>query len=230
MVATGEEEWPAHAKFAKDVNGAVVAENGERGLASELLASKCADLIGAPVPQVEVIELTADMDVVLRGGRHAAPGLAVGSRTIDPYTDVNNGDSLADAPASDVAGIAVFHAWVEASDRGHNLIRSGQRAYSVDHATAFGSAWAGTEPQGTFAPDQLLQPEVAKHPDEMYAAAQRLSQVTDDSVDAIVGGMPGQFVVPHEARDRLKAMLKKSRNLVSDAVKKAYPQKKGAGN
>lgn len=230
IVASDGKEWPSHAKFAKDQNGAVVAENGERGLASELLASKCADLIKAPVPTVDVVELDSGMDVVLRGGRHAAPGVAIASRTIDPYTDVNGGDSLADAPAADIAGMAVLHAWIEASDRGHNMIRSAQRAFSIDHATAFGSAWAGTEPQGIFAPDSLLQPEISKHPGEMHEAADRLAKVSDAQIDAVVAAIPAEFVVPPEVRERLKAMLKKSRDLVSEALKKAYPEKKGASN
>jgi HipA-like kinase len=215
-------EYPAHAKFAKDVNGAVLAENGEHGLASELLTSVLGRLLGAPVPLVEVVEVPPDLPLRLRGDRRPAPGLAVASQTISAWTDVNAPDALADVPAEEVAAIAVLHAWAEVGDRGHNMIRSGTRVYSIDHATAFGSAWNALDPPGTFAPDAILSPVLQANPEALVDAGRRLARVTDKELDEAVSTLPETFVPSDEIRARIKRNLKMSRDAVSQAIEKAY--------
>lgn len=219
---------PAHAKFAKAAGGAVVAERGEQGLAAELLASLVARLVSAPTPTVEAVDLEPNTEIRLSGGRLAAPGVAVASHTIDRATDVNNASAIADIDPSELAAIAVFHAWAEVSDRGHNLIRSASHAYSIDHATAFGSAWAAISPTPNFSPDALIGPNLVGHDDAIRTAANRLARVSDMDIEDAVAQIPRELVPSDELRKRLVQNLKSSRDQVVDAITKAYPASKGA--
>jgi len=218
-------EVPAIAKFAKDERGAPLAEYGERGAASEILASSLAELISAPVPKTEAVELPAELNLVTAAGK-PAPGVAAASTFIDGAIDVNASDMVREAPKDDVARIAVFHAWIEAGDRGHNLIRSGRMVYSIDHATAFGSSWDATMPTGNFAPDGLLAPHLDA--DALRAAAAALSGVSDGDIDAAVDRLPVALVGSADVRTRLKENLRRSRDLVSKTISDAYPSDKGA--
>ena len=217
-------EFAAHVKFAKDKAGAVLAEYGERGLASELLAAKLAELVDAPTPRVEVVELKADGDVKLSGGQRPAPGLAVASHTIESATDVNASTALDGIDPKELVALAVFHAWCEVGDRGHNLLRSRGHAYSIDHSTAFGSAWDAAEPPGTFAPDVLLGPRITTHTSVLREAAKTLAAVTDEAIASAVDVVPREFVPSDDVRDRLKRNISKSRDLVSANVLKEYPE------
>lgn len=224
----GGEEVPAHAKFAKDASGAVVAERGEQGLAAELLASHLGGLVGALTPTVEAVELESVIEVRLSGGRLAAPGLAIASHTIDRATDVNNAAAIADIDPEELACIAVFHAWAEVSDRGHNLIRSGEHAYSIDHATAFGSAWAAVPPSAQFAPDGLIGPNLVGREDAIRSAADRLSRISGEQIEQAVEQLPREFVPSDEVRGWLVRNLKISRQQVIDAIARTYPAGKEA--
>jgi hypothetical protein len=225
VVIAGEDglEVPAYAKFGRDTAGGIIAENGERGLASELLTAELAVVIGASTPLVEAIDYAAPADVTLSAGRKPAYGVAVASHTIQPAIDVNASDALKGVPKEELACIAVLHSWAEVSDRGHNLIRSHDRAFSIDHATAFASAWNAVDPPGTFALDGLLGPVLAGEDTVIRAAADRLEGVADVVIDQIVDQVPRELVPSDDIRNRLKSNLKLSRDRVVAAVRLSYP-------
>lgn len=184
-------EYPAHAKFAKDVPGAIIAERGEQGLAAELIASRLATLLGAPVPQVDVVTIAAEVDIRLRDDRRPCRDIpAIASHTVDKWTDVNAADAVEDVPVDDLAAISALHSWIEAGDRGHNMIRSEGRAYAIDHPTALASAWSGTDPPGALVSDALTAARLAANPKAMLAAAEKLRHVPDDAIDRVVDEVP----------------------------------------
>jgi HipA-like protein len=216
-------EYAAHAKFAKDTLGAIIAERGEEGLAAEFVASRLAGLLGAPVPETDVVMIAAEVDVCLRNDRRPDKALpAIASHTIDPWTDVNAPDTVEDAPLDDLAAISALHSWVEAGDRGHNMIRAAGRAYAIDHPTALGSTWSGTNPPGTLVVDGLTQARLAANPKAMVAAAAKLRQVPNDAIDGVVDAIPAEWVPSADVRSRLKANLKASRDAVARAIGEAY--------
>src|SRR5258708_33100876 len=128
-------EFSGYAKFASDEDGTRVAEQGSRSIAAELLASKLARALSVSVPDVEAVDLGDSLPIKLRSGKNAAPGVAVVSVAVESAVDVAGPEGVADVPKIDLARIAVFHAFIEAGDRNHNMIRAGGRAYSIDHAT-----------------------------------------------------------------------------------------------
>jgi len=216
-------EYSAHAKFAKDVLGAIIAERGEQGLAAELIASRLATLLGAPVPEVDVVSIPAEVDIRLRDDRRPSKDMpAIASHTVDKWTDVNAADAVEDAPVEDLAAISALHSWIEAGDRGHNMIRSEGRAYAIDHATALASAWSGIDPPGSLVPDSLTTARLTANAKAMRAAAEKLAQVPDDAIDRVVNEVPGEWVPSADVRNRLKANLKTSRDAVAKEIERTY--------
>jgi hypothetical protein len=217
------EEYKAHAKFAIDVEGTNVAEHGTRGLASELLASGLAAALGAPVPAVEVVELPPELPVSLRGGRRPAPGLAVASKTVEPWVDVNAADTLSAVPEEELALISALHGWIEASDRGHNMVLSNGRAYSIDHVTAFASTWSGGAGSGQIPDDQLMRDRLAAATAALRAAADRLEAVTDIDIDSAIDSVPSTWMAD-EVKSRFNQNLKYGRAAVAESIRQSHPE------
>lgn len=217
-------EYKAHAKFARDRAGAIIAEGGEQGLAAELLASRLGSALSAPVPRAEVVDVPADIDIRLRDDRRPSPDLpAVALETIEPWVDANAAEALDGTSHADLAHIAALHGLVEAQDRSHNMIRSGDRAYAVDHATALSSAWSGTEGRGVLLADDIALK--ATMPAAMKAAGEALAALSDESIDDAVDDLPRELVPSDDVRQRLKANLKTNRSTVVNQIKKEYDSK-----
>jgi hypothetical protein len=208
--------YEAHAKFAD------AAENGIRGLASELLASLLAGLINANVPPAEVVELQPGQVVTLRDGVNPAAGLAVAMQTIESWVDVNAADAILDVSVDTLALLSAVQSWTEVGDRGHNMIRSRDRVYSVDFASAFGSAWVGGTAAPTLVEDLLLRDRLAADPVAMRNAADSLEIVSDDAIDEAVGKVPDQWMDPVH-KSRFCARLKTTRQSVAEQLRAKYP-------
>jgi len=214
------EEIPAHAKFAKTTTGTDAAEQGTRGLASELLAALLGKAMGASVPTTEVIELTEQMKIVLRNNEVPESGLAVASHTIDPAIDVPNPDALNGVPIEELARISALESWTEMGDRSHNMIRSGNTAYSIDHASGFGSSWAGIVPPSQLVVNTLTQDRLAADPAARASAADALARVTDEQIDSIVDQVPEAWLGKSQ-KERFKINLKASRDNVAQMMRGA---------
>jgi hypothetical protein len=211
-------EWEAYAKFAQDNNGQVLAENGAHGLAAELLASRLGESLAANVPAAEPVMLKPGLPVRLRNGETPAPGLAFASHSIEEAVDVTPGALPSDVDPRAVADLAALHSLVEAQDRGHNLVISHGRVYSVDHATAFASSWNLTDCSGQLVLDSLLEPTLAKNPAELRAAGNRLRSLSNADIDNIVSALPREWVPSDELRDRLSRNVKDQRIRIGDAL------------
>jgi hypothetical protein len=214
-------EWDAHAKFAQDTSGQILAENGAHGLAAELLASRLGQRLSASVPPAEPVMLAPGVVIRLRNGETPAPGLALAAHSIDLAVDVTPGTLPADVDPKILAGIAALHSVVEARDRGHNLVISHGRPYSVDHATAFGPAWDLKDSSGSLMLDPLIEPILSKHPTELRAAGRGLGKLSDADIDELVGELPRDWVPSDEQRDRLSRNVKDQRDRVIDGLNAA---------
>lgn len=208
--------YEAHAKFAER------AENGKRGLASELLVSALADLIGAYVPSLHVVDLPEGQVIKLRDGSCPAPGLAAASETIEPWIDVNAPDVLAGVPVENLAMLSVLQCWTESGDRGHNMIKSHDRAFSIDHVSAFNSLWSGTV-QTALVDDSLLHDRLAGEIAAMRMAIDLLANVRDRDIDAAVGGVPDEWM-DAPTKTRFRTGLLAAREFVLAQLRLKFPQ------
>jgi hypothetical protein len=225
-------EYKAHAKFAKDTAGGQVAENAELGLVAELLASQLAKLLGANAPQGEVVDLPDGTEIKLRDGpdgRNAAPGKAFAAPTFEGATDVNSAEMVKNCDPDEVALLYAFQSWIEVQDRGHNLFKAGEKIYSVDHATAFQTAFQATAHSGNVVSEPLVADALSARPGAVGRAADRLRSIPDSSVDAIVDGMPRDWLSGDETRTKLKENLKHQRDAVADKLSEESQQNKGGG-
>ena len=212
-------EWEGYAKFAQDVNGQVLAEHGARGLASELLAARLGQALGANVPEVEPVLLRPGVPIRLQNGEVPAAGLAAVSHAVDPAVDVTPGSMPPDVSPQEVAALAALHSLIEAQDRGHNLVMNNASPYSVDHATAFASAWNLTDSPGQVVADTLLEPTLQQNPEAVRNAADLPGKLADADVERIVDEVPREWVPADEQRERLARNIKNQTRLIPTALR-----------
>lgn len=192
-------------------------------MAAEFLASRLAELIGANVPRAEVVEVTDHPVVKLRNGVTPAPGLAFASETITPWIDVNAADAIADVPVEQLALLSIHESWVEAGDRGHNMIRSHDTVYAIDFATAFNPAWSGVAGAPTLVDNGLLRDRLAAEHAAMRAAADLLCAVSDAAIDGVVDEIPADWLDPG-AKAAVSARLKTNRESVAEQIRARHPE------
>lgn len=209
-----------HAKFAKTTTGTDAAENGARGLASELLAGLLASAMGANVPSPEVVVLPEDVDITLQDGTKPEPGIAFVSHTIDSSIDVPNADAIQDVPTEQIARISALESWTEMADRGHNMIKSNRAAYSIDHASGFASTWSGNARPASLVENAITKDRLGADSSSMKAAAASLEGVSDEVIDAAVESVPDEWMSTDE-RARFKADLKSSHDVVAQQIRGA---------
>jgi hypothetical protein len=207
--------YHAHAKFAEG------AENGVRGLASEFLASRLAQLLDARVPPVAVVDLPAGQEIKMRDGIIPTSGLVAASETMEFAVDVNGAEALEDIATRDLALLAVLESWTEVSDRGHNMIRSKGRAYAVDFASAFQTCWSGAQPPGALADDPFIRDRLASEPQAMLEAADRLHEVADGDIDGAVDAVPEAWMAS-ATKQHFKHGLKLCRERVVENIRGRY--------
>jgi hypothetical protein len=210
-------EQAVHAKFAKTTAGQDAAEGGYRGLASELLAGLLAEAMGASAPRTEIVLLPDDMDITLRDGSKAAPGKAVASHTVESSVDVPSADAIQDVPIEDVARISALESWTEMGDRNHNMIKSGHKPYSIDHASGFASSWQGADPPGNLVTNELTRERLAGDSSARAGAGEALAAVPDEAIDSAVDAIPSEWMDLAE-KTRFKKNLKKSRDAVANKL------------
>ena len=208
--------YEAHVKFVEKV------ENGTRGLASELLSSLLAALVNANVPAGDVVELQPSQKITLGDGSSPASGLAVALETIDSWVDVNAPDAILDISADSLALISAVQSWTEVGDRGHNMIRSRDRVYAIDFASAFGSAWAGSTAAPALVDDPLMRDRLNAAPLAMRAAADGLDLVSDETIDQVVAKVPDEWMDPGQ-KAAFCIRLKNTRHSVAEQIRAKYP-------
>jgi hypothetical protein len=207
--------YHAHAKFAEG------AENGVRGLASEFLASRLAQLLGAGVPRVEIVDLTEGQEIKMRDGIIPTSGLVAASETMELSVDVNGPEALEDVETRELALISALESWTEVGDRGHNMIRSKGRAYAVDFASAFPSCWAGGEHPGALVDDPFMQVRLASEPGAMRQVADVLDGVTDGDIDGAVEAVPDLWMNA-DTKHHFKDGLRLGRQRVAGKIREKY--------
>jgi hypothetical protein len=207
--------YHAHAKFAEG------AENGVRGLASEYLASRLAQLLGAGVPPAEVVDLPEGQEIKMRDGIIPKSGLVAASETMEFAVDVNGAEALEDIATRDLALISTLEWWTEVGDRGHNMIRSKGHAYAVDFASAFSSCWSRAQPSGGLPDDPFICVRLASEPAIMREVADVLEGVADRDIDAAVDAVPDLWM-DGDAKHHFKESLKLAQRLVAGKIREKY--------
>lgn len=225
-------EYTAYAKFLRATDGSNVVECGERGLASELLASRLGQAVGVPISSFAAVELPHGMVVELRDKRRPAPGLAVASEAIidkdgnDPSHVV--GSEMLDPVSDDnVALIAAFEMWVQAQDRNNtNLIVCDDTAYTIDHPTAFAAGWAGPDPAR---PIGQANPNLAPRLDNgaMQTAAKAIEEIPDEAIEDALADIPAEWATEKD-KGQLRDQLLGDRQRVADSIRERYPSSEPA--
>ena len=208
--------YEAHAKFAEG------AENGARGLASELLASGLARLLNANVPDGVVVDLLPEQTITLRDGCQPASGLAVALTSIQPSVDVNDPSAILDISVHTLAVLSAAESWTEVGDRGHNMIRSHDEVYAVDFASAFASIWNGAVALPALVDDPLLRDRLLAEPLAMLGAADTLELISNDEIDAAVGEVPDIWMDAAQ-KAAFCGGLKLTRQSVVAQIRAQYP-------
>jgi hypothetical protein len=174
-----------------------------RMLVNDHLVAKLGALLGAPVPEVELVAITPDLIAAQTEMSHMTAGLAHGSRFIPNCHD--GGQHASPENRGRFARLAVLFGLVGASD--HQYLHQNDPphlVYSVDHGHFLpcGPEWTAQslEQAGPASPDDSVVQTHQVTPDELAGAAVALEQVTDDAIVDIVGGLPSTWGVDEDDR------------------------------
>jgi hypothetical protein len=176
-----------------------------RDVINDQIVGRLARVIGAPVPEMRLIDVPAELIAANPDMRHIPAGLAHGSQSLYPDCTerLNLEAHLLRLPAnrSRLALLAVLYGWVKAGD--HQFLYRKSRpelVYSVDHGHFFpgGPEWTleGLQAVGRAQPDEAIMGAGSLTRDEIAAALRMLSPVRPESIAEAVAGPPEAWHFP----------------------------------
>jgi hypothetical protein len=181
-----------------------------RMLVNDHLVAKLGALLGAPVPEAEIVALTQDLIAAQAEMSHMTAGLAHGSRFIPNCHD--GGQHATPENRERFARLAVLFGLAGASD--HQYLHQNNPphlVYSVDHGHFFpgGPEWTAQslEQTGPAVADDSVVQAYQVTPEELAGAAVALEQITDDAIVEIVGSLPSTWGVDEDDRLAMVAYL-----------------------
>jgi hypothetical protein len=217
----------AHAKFAVDVNGTDIAEQGRWGLVAELIASGLAREIGAAGPNYRVVALPQGVPIALQGGLTPASGAGIATPSLSSATDINGTPMLADFDTASIARVVVIDTLLQAGDRGHNMIRGGQpvELHSIDYASALSAERTGVAVGApTLVVDPLIEARVTAEPQSLKDVVTEVTvALTDARIEAVIDAIPVEFALNDDQRQRLSQSLRQRRDALRQLVENRYP-------
>lgn len=186
---------------------------------NDQVAARLGALIGAPVPEVTVVELPQDLIDLNPGMSHLVAGLAHASGCIPDVSDrIDNIDHTNESEnRSRFAALAVFFGWLSAGDRQFLYRLSTPRlVYSVDHGHFFAGGPAWTAPSLQSAPPAAVAADLVSachltH-DELVPAIAALAAITAGQVGEVLSNPPIAWGVDNSSRSALAAYLWKRRS------------------
>jgi hypothetical protein len=220
----------AHAKFAVDVNGKDIAEQGRWGLMAELIASALAREIGADGPNYRVAVLPPGVLIALRDGVVPASGTAIATPSLSSATDVNGPPMLADFSTHNIARVVLIDTLLQAGDRGHNMIRGGApiELHSVDYASTLSPERAGG---AVAAPvliiDPLIEARIIAEPESLRELAKEVAaSLTDAKIEVLIAAVPVELSPDDDQKQRLRQSLRQRRDALVQLVEDRFPTPK----
>ena len=209
--------WPSASSpvlLACDDGGKYVVKgsNSGRTPVNEQVVGRLAGRIEAPVPQVRLVNVSAELIRAEPNIAHLQPGLSHGSSWIPNCTDRQGMQyTSVQENRERFARLAILYSWVRAND--HQCIYEKSppnRVWSVDHGHFFpnGPGWtiqslrtaSVVELDGWFGPCGLCS-------EEFRSACETLRSVTVADIASVVGGLPADWSVSQDERVALAGYI-----------------------
>lgn len=216
------------------VKGLLKASAHGRMLFNDHLIARLGGLLGAPVPAVELIEISQaliDLNADVGAMGHLKPCVAHGSRMFPNVTDRIDGMDHIDKGDNRrrFAKLAVLSGWIKSSDRQFIYDAADPfQVYSVDHGHWFpdGPNWTTAHLQSA-APaelDQQIVSNCALKPAEIADACDNLSAITVEMIAHALAIAPDEWGVTMAERVAVAEYLESRR--VALVTKHCSPQRK----
>ncbi len=189
-----------------------------RGLITDHVVGRLGQVMGAPVSQVSVVDLPAQLVEAEPQLHHMPYGLSHGSLWI-PDCSERSSFTYKDVPENRTrfALLAVLYGWVFPGD--HQFIYQNDpphMVYSVDHGHFFpcGPNWSSASllAADTARPDIIIASEMQFQRSEMQDAYQNLSSVAPDDIAEAVAAPPSEWGISMEERVVIADYLEKRRD------------------
>lgn len=189
-----------------------------RAMTNDRIVGLLGKVIGAPVGEVTLVDLPADLTQGEPALSHMEPGITHGSAIIP---DCSNRESIkyTDVPENRArfALLAILYGWAGASD--HQVIYENQPpnlVHSVDHGHFFPGGPQWTEQTLSTAararPDDTIKQGAGLSDAELHEAARRLQDVADATIAGVVAGIPDEWGLSADERVALAEYLVRRRD------------------
>jgi hypothetical protein len=185
---------------------------------NDQVAARLGALLNAPVPEVALVEVSAELIAANPGKKeqmgHMLPGPAHGSLRIEGVTErINSFDHPDDADNRvRYAALAIFFGWLVAGDRKFIFKKAMPRlVYSHDHGHFFpgGPKWTIASLQRAPAPqaDIALVSKLKLLPEELARACAPLRDVLPEQIAQALAVPPNEWGVSLEERAAVAGLL-----------------------
>lgn len=188
-----------------------------RVMITDHIVGRLAKALGAPVPEVKLVEVPAELRGAQPQLQHMMTGVAHGSRNVADATEravIQHTDVPENRPR--FALLAILFGWAHASD--HQFIYEKSpphRVYSVDHGHFLpnGPDWTTESLKNATAAqaDASLTQAVGLTEAELKEATARLAQVESQVIVEAVASVPEEWGITAEERVRLVEFFGKRR-------------------
>src|SRR5262245_3363563 len=178
-----------------------------RAMISERVIGGLANKVGAPVPDVALIDVPNELCAAQPEMSHILPGIAHGSQHIANATDrasIDHYDVLANRRRFSL--LALLYGWAQAGD--HQFIydkAAPHNVYSVDHGHFFpgGPNWSAATLTAAVLPaeaDAQLIGTCTLTPDELRSAAEHFNAMNAAAISQTVANVPAEWgLTPDES-------------------------------
>jgi hypothetical protein len=191
-------------------------EQQGRMVFNDQVAGRLGALLRAPVPEVNLVEVTVELIAANpnRNGQmgHLVPGTAHGSLRIDGVTERIDNFDYADENRARYASLAIFFGWLVAGDR-QFIFRKTQPClvYSHDHGHFFpgGPNWtpANLRQVQAVQAEAALVTQLKLRPDELAEACAPLRDVRPEQIAEVVALPPDEWGISLNERVALAEFL-----------------------
>lgn len=203
--------------MVKALHASRVAEMG-RVLVNDQIVARLGELIHAPVPNVALIDVPAELVANQAEMAHMMAGIAHGSQFVENVTERAGFEhAVVLENRQRFALLAVLFGWIGAQDHQFVYSKTGpQLVYSVDHGHFFPSGPAWTEASLAGAPESQPDTQITNACNitqpELHEAIRALSDVGDEALAYIVAVPPDEWGLTMEERMALLNYLTKRRD------------------
>lgn len=188
-----------------------------RALVADHVVGRLGAKLGAPVPEVALVEVPSELIVEGSYVAHFHPGVGHGSVFVPDVRD-SRYVAFRDEPenAERFARLAVMYGWTLCDDRQFVYRTKPPRlVYSFDHGAFFGGPDWSTDSLGATGkaePDAWLVAEAAVSTGALRTAVERLRDISDEDIASVVAGPPSSWDIDMDGRATLAHHLARGRD------------------